>query len=316
MVDEKDESYEGQEEGEYHFSDENASYDLESETPKTDTTERTAGAAMSGFSRYRRWIVGGVVGVVALLGLYRLLMPAYTPQPTDFTQTTPTARPAVPVKPPQATVASTQVAPKPIVAAPPTVATAPVPAAPTATSAPTAITTAATQSTTPVAPVQAATTTTTTTVNAPDRMAAVEDQNTKLTNMLQIEYAQKLSEYSSQQTAMQNRIQELNAKVASMETIITQLNQLLQAKAAQTTTVVTQVRPRPEPRLPRMIYSVQAIIPGRAWLKSENGDTVTVAEGDILKGYGRISKIDPYDGVVQINTGTKVLTLAYGVSTE
>lgn len=308
MVDEKDESYEGQEEGEYHFSDENASYDLETETPKTDTTERTAGAAMTGFSRYRRWIVGGVVGLVALLGLYRLLMPGYTPQPTDFTQTTtPTVRQIAPAKP-QVTVATAP--PSKTIPSTPPVAAVPAQAVPTTPAPATAIAQTAPTQAPPIQP----TATTTTASQANDRMAVVEDQNTKLSNMLQIEYAQKLSEYSSQQTAMQNRIQELNAKVASMETIINQLNQLLQAKAAAAQT--TQVRPRVEQRIPRMIYSVQAIIPGRAWLKSESGDTVTVAEGDILKGYGRISKIDPYDGIVQINTGTKVLTLAYGVSTE
>ncbi len=67
---------------------------------------------------------------------------------------------------------------------------------------------------------------------------------------------------------------------------------------------------------PKIAFTVQAIIPGRAWLKSDSGDTVTVAEGDALKGIGRITKIDPYDGIVQIDTGRKVVTLSYGVSTE
>jgi hypothetical protein len=65
-----------------------------------------------------------------------------------------------------------------------------------------------------------------------------------------------------------------------------------------------------------MNYSVQAIIPGRAWLKSDSGDTVTVAEGDMLRGYGRVTKIDPYDGIVNIDTGGKVVTLSYGMVAE
>jgi hypothetical protein len=43
---------------------------------------------------------------------------------------------------------------------------------------------------------------------------------------------------------------------------------------------------------------------------------VTVAEGDILKNYGKIIKIDPYDGVVQIDAGGKIVTLSYGATTE
>lgn len=67
---------------------------------------------------------------------------------------------------------------------------------------------------------------------------------------------------------------------------------------------------------PKVIYTVQAIIPGRAWLKSETGETVTVAEGDVLKNYGRVTKIDPYDGVVDIDTGNKMITLSYGTNLE
>ena len=57
---------------------------------------------------------------------------------------------------------------------------------------------------------------------------------------------------------------------------------------------------------------MQAIIPGRAWLRTENGETITVAEGDMLKSLGRVTKIDPYDGTILIDTGVKVLTLTYG----
>jgi hypothetical protein len=67
---------------------------------------------------------------------------------------------------------------------------------------------------------------------------------------------------------------------------------------------------------PQATYTVQAIIPGRAWLKSDSGETVTVAEGDTLRGYGRVVKIDPYDGVVAIDIGGKIISLSYGVTAE
>jgi hypothetical protein len=69
-----------------------------------------------------------------------------------------------------------------------------------------------------------------------------------------------------------------------------------------------------EPAAPRIQYSVQAIIPGRAWLKSDNGETITVAEGDIIKGIGRVTRIDPYDGVVEINLGKRTVALSYGTT--
>ena len=63
---------------------------------------------------------------------------------------------------------------------------------------------------------------------------------------------------------------------------------------------------------PKIPYNVQAIIPGRAWLRADNGETVTVTEGDVIKDVGRVTKINPYDGVVDINTGNRVISLSYG----
>lgn len=61
-------------------------------------------------------------------------------------------------------------------------------------------------------------------------------------------------------------------------------------------------------------YIVQAIIPGRAWLRGNNNETITVAVGEILPNLGRVVKIDPYNGNVQINNGKKIITLVYGNS--
>ena len=86
------------------------------------------------------------------------------------------------------------------------------------------------------------------------------------------------------------------------------MNQLIQTLTRQNNSGmnpppnIPQSQAAPEVKIP---YSVQAIIPGRAWLRSDNGETITVAEGDMVKGVGRVTKIDPYDGIVEINTGTK-----------
>ena len=51
------------------------------------------------------------------------------------------------------------------------------------------------------------------------------------------------------------------------------------------------------------IYRVHAIIPGRAWLKSNDGRTLTVTEGDTLEEYGKILVIDAPSGVVITSSG-------------
>jgi len=50
-------------------------------------------------------------------------------------------------------------------------------------------------------------------------------------------------------------------------------------------------------------YSVYAIIPGRAWLRAANGNTLTVSEGDQLGEYGKVLKIDPSNGIVVTSSG-------------
>lgn len=129
---------------------------------------------------------------------------------------------------------------------------------------------------------------------------------------LQAEYLQRMNEMAEQNKQLQSQMQSLNSRVMNVES---QLNQLLRA-----VTPVPEREQRPvsatEGRDARINYSVQAIIPGRAWLRSDNGDSITVAEGDTIKGVGRIVKIDPYDGIVEINTGTKVVSLSYGTVNE
>ena len=50
-------------------------------------------------------------------------------------------------------------------------------------------------------------------------------------------------------------------------------------------------------------YFVDAVIPGRAWLKAMDGSTITIALGQKVPGYGVVTLIDPYSGVVKTTTG-------------
>lgn len=49
--------------------------------------------------------------------------------------------------------------------------------------------------------------------------------------------------------------------------------------------------------------TVHAIIPGRAWLKTRDGRTITVTEGDDVEGYGKVLAIDAPSGVVITSSG-------------
>ncbi len=296
MANERDDKYENQEEGEYHFSDDHVNYETESEASKTDTT--SAGLTrketiIAKLKQHRRTLIGVGVILVLLFVIYKMLTPAPTVPATEISQLGAKQAPTVPAPAP---------APK-IVAIPP--------AAPVQ---PPQQQIVAQQPSTP--PPAAAGMDTAQVKMLMDRLTTLEEQNTKIANLLQTEYAQKMTDYETQNRALQTKLQDLSTRLSMVETNSNRLTRsprspvrVMPMKNSQASVVIT-----PRVAEPKMIYTVQAIIPGRAWLKSDAGDTVTVAEGDVLKGYGRVTKIDPYDGVVVIDTGSKMITLSYGVN--
>lgn len=100
--------------------------------------------------------------------------------------------------------------------------------------------------------------------------------------------------------AMREDLNMMTQQLAGLKTNITTLNKRLTPKKPP---VVVKKRLRKRRIQPPMQYYVQAAIPGRAWLKSEKGTTITVGIGSKLYGYGTIRKIDPSTGVVETSSG-------------
>lgn len=131
-----------------------------------------------------------------------------------------------------------------------------------------------------------------------DRIAKLEQQLTTAASAMQ----------SNQQT-----ITNLQAQISTLSTTITQLNDEIKAirqeqlaylaKLEEKKHVVVKPKPKPKPQVasPRLV--VHAIIPGRAWLRTIDGKTITVAEGDNVGEYGKVLKIDAPNGVVITTSG-------------
>src|SRR3990167_2525648 len=96
MVNERyDDKFEGQEEGEYHFSDEQSNYEMEVDATVKDTTATVVAVSpkeslADKLKQHRRIIIGIVVFIVLLGIVYRLIVPSSAPPTTDFApQSTP-----------------------------------------------------------------------------------------------------------------------------------------------------------------------------------------------------------------------------------
>lgn len=348
MVNERyDDKPEGQDESEYHFSDDQVNYDMEPEVVKDGAAAAVAAAPKASITdklkQNRRIGIGIVIFIMLIALVYKMVSPSTTEPSTEIVQ-----QQSIPVSKPTATVAATPpaapaeaAAPAPVEAAapapveqpqqpaPPAAVAQAQPPAPEAQSVPQppAVNPVASQAppSAPAATMPAAPATPEA-ANVKEAVAALEQQNATAMNLIQTQMAQKMTDNENQVNEMRTQIQELNARIASMEVAFHQLTKILRnqrggegnegaAPPAAANNSEMENPNAPVKVMPGKVnYTVQAIIPGRAWLKSDSGDTVTVAEGDVIKDFGKITRIDPYDGIVNIDTGRKMVTLSYGMS--
>ncbi|MBA3662495.1 MAG: hypothetical protein H0W64_12255 [Gammaproteobacteria bacterium] len=363
MLNDREDKFESPEESEYHFSDDDVSYEVEPETPKE--TPPSKENFLNRLSRSKRMLISLVVFLVLVFVVYKMVAPTST-QPTEINPTIQpkvitqpiTTTPAQVSQPSQLTVTApaapsaviptatvVQASSPPVASAPQATQVVPLqgpPAQAMVVSAPPQVVQSSSvmpptpptvmspstqplpnmvpmQSPPPTAtPAYVLNTSTTSPISAQvpggldAAMAQLMAGNERLIAQLQADYGQRVNDFATQNKVLQEQVQSMSARVSAMEAEMQKLVQSMMQRNTEPKNIEPQVIISPGRVLP---YSVQAIIPGRAWLRSDSGETVTVAEGDMLKNTGRVIKIDPYDGVVEINTGNKVVSLSYGNGT-
>lgn len=121
------------------------------------------------------------------------------------------------------------------------------------------------------------------------------------------------------QLGIQSALQSLDSQLSSMQTTLaslssqlTQVNDEIQSlHAAQDTLIQNQTKSvkkiaEKKKEVPKAIYYVRAIIPGRVWLTTQEGATLTLGVGDKLPGYGLVESINPDQGTVTLNSGAVI----------
>jgi len=140
------------------------------------------------------------------------------------------------------------------------------------------------------------------------------------------EVSQKLSALEvTQQTLgtdmnnLNNQVVTLSSNVADINTKIDQLNQTINSLASQIAEQSQQIAiltahaksherhvrviKHPKNRVGKLVYYIQAVIPGRAWLISSAGATMTVRDGSSIPGYGVVKLIEPSEGRILTSSG-------------
>ena len=255
MQNNRDSKYNDQEESEYHFSDEDISYEVEPEEQPEATQSKAPVASkakglMNKLSQSKRMIISALVFLVLIFIVYKMVSPTSTsteiaalPKAEQATATPAQLAGVTPTVPlnqtPSATV--TPAAPQPPMQNPVQAAAIGQPASQvqqvqhTQTVATPPVTTQqavvqpvqqVANQIEPYAQPQTGTLPTVIPVQAPINQAAeanLSAESNRAVGQLQSEYNERLNELATQNKAMQEHIQMLNQRVANMETQMTQL---------------------------------------------------------------------------------------------
>ena len=118
-----------------------------------------------------------------------------------------------------------------------------------------------------------------------------------------------VSSVSEQMGSVSSNLNAMVAKLNDLIGVITALSAKVdeQSRDIEQLTVRRRVLGRAHGILHKKIsytkYYIQAVIPGRAWLIASNGTTLTVREGSLIAGYGRVRLIDSNQGRVTTSSG-------------
>lgn len=138
------------------------------------------------------------------------------------------------------------------------------------------------------------------------------------TKMMSSRLAEFQAHFDSNRTSFQSIASNINTLEASLREAKTTLIKLdekmasLKGDLSKQSALIKKLEEKKKPKkamgkdmemVSIPVYNLYAAIPGRAWLKSDSGTTITVAVGSNIPGYGKVSYIEPIKGVVATSSG-------------
>ncbi len=120
----------------------------------------------------------------------------------------------------------------------------------------------------------------------------------------------EVSSMNQQVGNVNNNVSTLSAEITKLNQVISNLSGMVAKQSEEINVLMERTKPKPVRRIVRLqqvnqqvIYYINAVIPGRAWLIGSNGSTLTVREGTKIAGYGIVKLIDSMQGRVLTSSG-------------
>ena len=106
---------------------------------------------------------------------------------------------------------------------------------------------------------------------------------------------------------VKNKTSNINFKLSNLINNVDNLSLNLKRNIEEELTSVAYTQPNASKLFSSTSKHVlHAIIPGRAWLKSESGNIITITEGELLNDYGKIVEINPNNYFVRTSSGVVI----------
>lgn len=120
----------------------------------------------------------------------------------------------------------------------------------------------------------------------------------------------EVSSINQQVGSVNNNIGNLSTQISKLNQVISNLMNQVAKQSEEINVLMERTKPVPVKRIIRIrpenqqiIYYINAVIPGRAWLIGTNGSTLTVREGTKIAGYGVVKLIDSLSGRILTSSG-------------
>ncbi|WP_115710824.1 type IVB secretion system protein IcmG/DotF [Legionella sainthelensi] len=120
----------------------------------------------------------------------------------------------------------------------------------------------------------------------------------------------EVSSVNQQVGNVNNNVNALSAQISKLNQVISELSNQVAKQSEEINVLMERTKPKlikriihVQPAAPQIIYYINAVIPGRAWLIGTNGSTLTVREGSKIEGYGVVKLIDSLQGRVLTSSG-------------
>ncbi|MDF1645981.1 MAG: type IVB secretion system protein IcmG/DotF [Legionellaceae bacterium] len=152
-----------------------------------------------------------------------------------------------------------------------------------------------------------------TSTSASDRVSTSSEEAVSALKQEQKRVDSELSVMRTQISTLTQNVTDISAKMTDVKQTMLVLSERLEQQSQQMARVQSVNRARRQsssqpparrkPAAPKPTYSIQAIIPGRAWLMSNQGKTLTVSRGSVVPGYGAVRVINSKVGRVFTSSG-------------